>query len=357
MELNVWLLVRIILKRNILNRRDAEDARGYIMALYEFDNNQFVEIPETTFIKEGVMERTHIQSALKENIDIISPDCLVISEEYSEWSQGRRRIDLLAIDKDANIVVIELKRDEKGGHMELQSLRYAAMISSLSFSDAVGIYKKYSPDIDAEKEILKFLDWSESQEDDFACDVRIVLVSSDFDKEITSTVLWLNDRNIDIRCVRLILYKTENGIIVDVQQIIPLPEARDYIIKAQKKSEKIREAKGDGKDRTKYKFMEYSKLPKNRLVLEVVGEYVKQNSNITYENLEKKFPKNLHGNLDVVEKIENIGDKTRYFVKEDEVINLSDARIAVCNQWGGLEKMNNFISHVKNLGFEVNVDE
>ena len=41
---------------------------------------------------------------------------------------------------------------------------------------------------------------------EFAQDVRIVLVSANFSKEITMSVLWLNERDLDIRCVRLIPY-------------------------------------------------------------------------------------------------------------------------------------------------------
>ena len=55
---------------------------------------------------------------------MIAPDTLVIAEEFSEWSGSQRRIDLLAIDRDANLVVIELKRTEDGGYMELQALRF-----------------------------------------------------------------------------------------------------------------------------------------------------------------------------------------------------------------------------------------
>jgi hypothetical protein len=56
--------------------------------------------------------------------------------------QARRRIDLLAVDKTGCLVVIELKRDD-GAHMDLQSLRYAAMVSSMNFGDVVTAYEQH----------------------------------------------------------------------------------------------------------------------------------------------------------------------------------------------------------------------
>ena len=60
------------------------------------------------------------------------PSGMVLAEEFGEWEASRRRIDLLVLDKDANLVVVELKRTDDGGHMELQALRYAAMVSIFS---------------------------------------------------------------------------------------------------------------------------------------------------------------------------------------------------------------------------------
>lgn len=68
-------------------------------------------------------ERADIQRLLKRQIEIISPDTLVSAEEFSDWEDSKRRIDLLGIDTDANLVVIELKRTDDGGHMELQAVR------------------------------------------------------------------------------------------------------------------------------------------------------------------------------------------------------------------------------------------
>jgi RecB family endonuclease NucS len=55
----------------------------------------------------------------------------VITEEFSEWEDSSRRIDLLCLDQKARLVAIEIKRTEDGGHMELQAIRYAAMVSSM----------------------------------------------------------------------------------------------------------------------------------------------------------------------------------------------------------------------------------
>ncbi|MGL5879690.1 MAG: hypothetical protein ACRC2V_18200, partial [Xenococcaceae cyanobacterium] len=174
------------------------------MTLYTFNNKQLAEISNTNFGIEGILER-EVQTALKDKIDIISPDTLIISEEFSEWNEGARRIDLLGLDKQINLVVIELKRDETGVHMELQALRYAAIVSTLTFKKAVDIYQKYldrrNIEKNAEQEIKDFLGWSEPLEDRFPTDVRIVLVSANFSKELTTTVMWLNERNLDIRCV------------------------------------------------------------------------------------------------------------------------------------------------------------
>jgi hypothetical protein len=71
--------------------------------------------------------------------------------------------------------------------------------------------------------------------------VRIILAAADFSREITSAVLWLNERNLDIRCVRLTPYALGERTLVDVQQVIPLPEMGDYLVQVRAKAEKVRE--------------------------------------------------------------------------------------------------------------------
>lgn len=92
------------------------------MAIYEITANNLKKVPETSFAAEGIKERDDIQRLLRDQIDVLVPGTLVIAEEFGEWEESKRRIDLLAIDEDANLVVIELKRTEDGGHIELQTL-------------------------------------------------------------------------------------------------------------------------------------------------------------------------------------------------------------------------------------------
>jgi hypothetical protein len=199
------------------------------MPIYTFKDKQLTEVKSTQFGAEGIQERHDLQAALRDKITVISPDTLVIAEEFSEWTEGARRIDLLGIDKQANLVVVELKRDETGAHMELQALRYAAMVSTLTFKRAVEIHQQYLDkrciDKSAEEEILNFLGWSDSLEEQFPKDVRIVLAAANFSKELTTSVMWLNKRDSDIRCVRLQPYRSGEELLLDIEQIIPLPEA------------------------------------------------------------------------------------------------------------------------------------
>jgi len=76
---------------------------------------------------------------LRDKPEALDPDLMIISEEFSEWDESARRIDLLGLDRQGTLVVIELKRVEDGGHMELQALRYAAMVSSMDLHFTAGL--------------------------------------------------------------------------------------------------------------------------------------------------------------------------------------------------------------------------
>lgn len=230
------------------------------MPLYEMTSDAFRLISQASFADLKVRERDDLQRLLRTQIDVLGDDLYVLSEEFSDWDDSRRRIDLLAIDPQANLVVIELKRTNDGGHMELQAIRYASMVSAMTFDRAEQIHSEYltrigEPSEEARSRMLNFLGWDEPDEESFALDVRILLVSEDFGKELTTAVLWLRERDIDIRCVRLRPYEDGGKRLIDVQQIIPLPEASEYQVQLRQKEQVGRKKRAEQYD-VRLKFWE-----------------------------------------------------------------------------------------------------
>ena len=338
------------------------------MGIYNISENGIQTIPKTSFQSSGILERDHLQNYLRDKIEIIYPNTLIISEEFSEWDESKRRIDLLGIDKDANLIVIELKRTVTGDHMELQALRYASMISTMSFEKCISIYQKYIDvrgfEKNAREELMTFLEWDTPLENEFASDVKIVLASADFSKELTTSVMWLISKGIDITCIKLTPYTFKDDLLLDINQIIPLPEAESYLIKIKEKTAERQVAIQSSRDKTKYLF-NGKKLGKGKLVLEVVTEYLNQNPNSTFEHLLKKFPSELQGSTGVINKVEFITEKyansskQRHFMKGTEILtSFDDIEFAVSTEWGigninrilELAEMEKYEIEIKNNG-------
>jgi hypothetical protein len=331
------------------------------MALYSFENMKLQRIEMTRFSEEGILERQHMQNAIKNDIGIIDENCLIISEEFSEWDDSQRRIDLLAIDTGGNVVVIELKRNETGAHMELQAARYAAMVSTLTFTKACEIFEKYlninKLDQDPKSSLMNFLGWEQPEEDKFALDVRIILVSADFSKELTTTVLWLRDKNIDIKCVRSIPYKYQGKIILDIEQIIPLPEAISYQVKFKEQSNERREARQSIKDYTQYLF-DGNMYNKRKLVLAVVKKWIETYNPKDFDVLVAAFPQEIHGGamfvtLDIAKNTFSRQGILRHFINDNEIIEFEDgSKYALSNQWGK-DNINSFIERARQLNYSI----
>ena len=82
------------------------------MPIFQVTQNDLKRLTETTFGAEGLMERNDIQRLLRGQIGVLDECFMVIAEEFGDWLDSSRRIDLLCLDSDANLVVVELKRTE-----------------------------------------------------------------------------------------------------------------------------------------------------------------------------------------------------------------------------------------------------
>ncbi len=108
------------------------------------------------------------------------------------------------------------------------------------------------------------------------------------------------------------------------------------------------------RDKTKYMF-EGKVYPKNRLVLAIIKKYVEAH-NPTFDVLCEVFDKSLQGSLGVVELYDTAiktSDATkRYFLKEEDVIELGNEKAVVCTQWG-IFNIVKFVKRAVALGFNI----
>ena len=213
------------------------------MAIYEVTDDRLRELDGTTFGAAGLRERDDLQRLLRDQIEVLDDGLLVVAEEFGEWEDSRRRVDLLAVDRDANLVVIELKRTEDGGHMELQALRYAAMLRTMTFDQLAGYFAAHlartHQEGDARSLLVEHFGWESEDDGELSAGVRVVLASADFGKELTTTVLWLIERGIDVRCIRLKPYADGGRTLIDVRQVIPLPEASEFQVQLRVKEQQV----------------------------------------------------------------------------------------------------------------------
>lgn len=331
------------------------------MALYTFGNNELSEIKIETMTNLKIRERQDLQDVLRTNIEAVAPDVLIISEEYTGWEDSKRRIDLLGIDRQGSLVVFELKRTADGGHMDLQAIRYAAMISNLTFSEVVDLFAEFLKK-QGRAEVAKDLIFKHVNGDKDGVEasvgklVRVVLVSQDFNSEITTTVLWLRDQGLDIRCVRLHPYQIGTQIVFDIQQIIPLPEAAEYMVKKrQKEADQKAAITKDTRDFTKYRITANGdvtgQLGKGRAILAVVTSLSK--AGVTPLQLREtinlgrqqfyEVSGTFNSGKDFIDAAiqaedQNDGkrfDKIRYFTADEDLLFCDGKTYAFSTQWGG----------------------
>lgn len=327
------------------------------MAVFKLSTEGIEPLVPTTFEAEGLRERGGLQARLRDSPEILERGLFILAEEFSNWEDSGRRIDLLALDSDGKLVVIELKRTEDGGHMELQALRYAAMVANMTLDEAVDAHAKYlrrrGLEGDARQRIIDHLASSGSEEQLDSLRPRILLVSAGFRNELTTSVLWLNELDdIDIKCIRIKPYKLAETVVVEIEQIIPLPEASHYLVKVRQKVEEAREASSKDLRRFNVEVMGqlHERLAKRRAALEVVraaicdsgvspGTILDETTEGRKRRRSRPILVSFDGRLSQPEFLAHLEEEMpayvrRYFTDKSELMYHDGRTWAFTNQWG-----------------------
>ncbi len=165
--------------------------------------------------------------------------------------------------------------------------------------------------------------------------------------------MWLNDRDIDIRCIRLKPYADRDRLLLDVQQIIPLPEVEQYQVQVREKTRRERIARVQSKDFTKFDITiegnTESRLNKRNAIFRVVSHLCK--SGVSPEQIREVIPErknrlfeSAEGTLKSEAFIETVHERRvsegklfepdRFFCQEENLVHWDGKTYVFTNQWG-----------------------
>ena len=166
-------------------------------------------------------------------------------------------------------------------------------------------------------------------------------------------MLWLNGYGLDIRCVRLRPYRDGDKILLDVQQVIPLPEAEEYQVQIRDKTRRERAARTQSRDLTKYDVVigeqVLTQLPKRRAIFSIIHHLCALG--VDPEQIREIItwkPSTLRvapGTLDSRQFVKVLADQLisegkkpestrRFFIEDDELIHANGKTYAVTKMWG-----------------------
>jgi hypothetical protein len=224
--------------------------------------NRITPLQARKFGDLNFTERNHLQEWLANMPEALGEELLIIQKEFDGFDDTRERLDLLALDKDGNLVIIENKLDDTGRDVVWQTLKYASYCSSLSKLQIIEIYQRYlnryQQGGDASGLLCEFLGVEDTEELKLnqGNSQRLMMVAANFRKEVTSTALWLLGNGIQVQCFKATPFSDGEQLYLSVDQIIPTPEAKEFMIgiNAKEAEEKNTEVEAKNRHRLRREF-------------------------------------------------------------------------------------------------------
>lgn len=197
---------------------------------------------ETSLANEGRKESLDLESWIATNPSIIRPGLTVIGRQVMT---GSGPLDLLAIDRSGDLVIIELKRDRLPRETLAQAMDYASDVASWGIDKLSEVCTKYTgksledvlsehlPDMDLESFAV-----NESQ--------RIILVGFAIEASLERMVEWLSDGyGVGINAVILKYVRTSSGDEVLTRTAIISEQTEEARVKSKKFTIAMSDAPGD----------------------------------------------------------------------------------------------------------------
>lgn len=183
-------------------------------------NGKFREYVSTPFQVEH--EEAILEDWLEQNPDGILEDgkLLVIGRQIN--TNLGSTIDLLAIDRVGDVVVIELKRDRTPRDTLAQALEYGSFAEQLDTDQLQAILQSYMNDesLTLAEYHRKYFDLAPDEAVAFNKDQRIVIVGQRVTSEVRQTASFLRSKGIRVTCVEFSFFQSDGGTKLLSQEIV-----------------------------------------------------------------------------------------------------------------------------------------
>lgn len=175
------------------------------------DDGSFREFVQTPF------EGEHLESVLEEWMEK-NPSAIL--EDGALFIIGRQVrtnlssiIDLLALDRDGNGVVIEFKRDRTPRDTLAQALEYASFVEDLDAEQLEDVLRKYTSDetISLADSHREFFSLSPTEAVSFNKDQRLVIVGQKVTDDIRQTSRFLRGKGLRTTCLEFTFFQSDAG--------------------------------------------------------------------------------------------------------------------------------------------------
>jgi hypothetical protein len=245
--------------------------------LIDLDSREAKPIAETSLADLELLERQNLQAWVEAYPEIIGPDLLLIATEFDQWELHEQRVpdrlDVLMLDKEGHLLVAELKRGTTADTTDLQALKYAAYCANLTVEDVVEMHARYAK-IEEAAARSAVIEHAPSLEDSELGPVRVCLLASGFGPSVSSVVLWLNEVGLDIACVHLVARQVDEGrAVMSVRQVLPPPQAKDYLVRRRRRTEVEEQREKKSKKRQTVALLNDHHAVPEETVLQLIPEH------------------------------------------------------------------------------------
>ena len=136
-------------------------------------------------------DEKELELLLRDNIEILSKDWLVISNQVK--TKAGKLIDILCMDHDGDMVVVELKKDLTPREVTAQVIDYAASVSKMSVEEIAQLYLSFTAGSETLNDAFLKKFKAELDESSVNQKVKMVIVAAKMDDGTERIIRFLRD--------------------------------------------------------------------------------------------------------------------------------------------------------------------